>query len=308
MAGLTVSQIESRILNRINNKLDALQVREIIEEKYREIFNINSWSFGKYSGGFLVIGPSTTGTITATTGSTTITGSSTDFLPSVGSYSNGWLKAGGSIYRVSGTPASDTALTLDAGYAGAGGSGLGYTLLQNRYELTAGVTHLLSITIGQYALVESPISYLLEIDPNRDASGQPLYFAYCGMGSSGGRIIELYPSPDTKYRVNYEGLKLGSFALTASTTVIEEQLTSYIFNTSLAECCRVIAMKNEDINTASFWMSIATPYEEKATQLFGLLSHKDLSSFGAPYLQRSATNSSIYSEEFMASHDMENDF
>ena len=303
---LTVSSIEQRISNRLNNKLDVLQIREVLEEKYRDIFNQNSWSFSKYSGGLLVIGPTSTGTITATLGSTTITGSGTDFLPSVGNYTDGWIEAEDAVYRVSGAPSSDTALTLDAGYAGTGGAGLAFTLFKNRYELGGGVTHVLAMNIGQNFLVEAPLSYILEIDPNRNSTGQPTYFAYCEMGASGGRIIELYPSPDVNYRVNYEGIKMGSFSLTAPTTVIEEQIVSYLFNACLGECCFVVAMKTGG-QEAGMWMQLGTTYNEKADKLLAILAHKDLGSFGVPLIQRGDDYSTAYSGDFASNHDLWNE-
>ena len=299
MAILTVSSLEGRILNRINNKLDTLLVREIIEAQYRELFSQWTWSFGRTTGGFNTLAPLSGGTVAVTNGTTAVIGTGTAFTTA---YENGFISIGGNVYNI-GSITNTLRLDLGTGgYAGSTDTGLSYSLFQPRYTLPAGVSHLTSIAAGQYSLIEVPLSYIIDRDPWRQSSGNPLFFSYCGYNSSGLRLIELYPYPSTSLRVNFEGLKLGSFSLATSTTIIEDQIIKVIIDGSLAECCREIAMRDDK---PEVFLTLSNTYEEKFTKGLEGIMFKDLSSFGTPNRQGYGRSGSInFSDGFLSNHDV----
>ena len=104
-------------------------VNEIVDDVRRKS---KSWSFWYKQGTISFVAEYTTGTVTATNASTTITGSGTTFTSAM--VGRKFRVAGGEYYTVA-TYSSATSITLDVAYAGSTASAQTYSIYQDAFDL-----------------------------------------------------------------------------------------------------------------------------------------------------------------------------
>jgi hypothetical protein len=298
MAELTLKSIEGRLLAMLHNKLEAPALRSLLETQYREIVNTHGWSFAKVESEFSTAAELSGGTITLTNGAKTITGASTAFTSE---YDDGILRVDSTYYRCN-TFTTTTAGTTKHNYGGTTGGSKTYALNKSHYELDASVWYMTSLTGGQRDLYERSLREIDDIDPSRQSSGEPLFYAYTGMGSNGGRIIELWPVPTTAEHFNYTGMKHLSFALTANTTTIQDMVVTALIKGTAAQAALSISLA-VPMEEAQRWMMAHQAWARDYQATIGEIQFRDLNALGSRDVQQSGREGGALSSDFMASHD-----
>jgi len=300
MGGLTVKEIEGRILSMVHHKLEGPAIRALLETQYRELANTWGWSFAKLDGEFNTFAELSGGTITLTNAAKTIAGASTAFTSD---YDDGYLRVDSDFYRVN-LFTNTTTGTLKYNYGGTTGASKTYTLNQARYELDPAVWYLISISGGGRDLIEVTHEDLADLDESRQSSGDPLYYSYSGFGSGGGRIIELWPVPNTQDHFNYVGMKMLSFALTSNSTTLEEMIVTVLIKSTAAQAAMSIALAEKDPQDAQKWFSVADKWEQQSIATLQELQMRDINAFGAPHAQRNSERGNEVSDDFASRHDL----
>ena len=164
----------------------------------------------------------TAGTVTVVNGSATVTGSSTAWATTDVDRT---LTIGSNTYSLWNVKTAPTATSLTLGdrngtavvYPGDSDSGLAYVMFTQFYEVGAGIEQIVSVKY-QGELREVSETFLDNLDPNRSATGIPVYYARGSRKMSGTNDIvriELYPRPDDAVVVNVK-VQLGHVALSST--------------------------------------------------------------------------------------------
>jgi hypothetical protein len=150
--GMTLTQAVSRVTARLNKNANdttvATRIKNHINDACQEKWHAYAWSF-RYRDYPLVLTPQvTSGTMTATNGSTSITASGTPFLSA---HVGAWIQFTGDTteawYRVRTVSTSSTAI-IEPAYQGTTGSGKAYELSQTDYLLPTELSDTASILVS----------------------------------------------------------------------------------------------------------------------------------------------------------------
>jgi len=203
MAYTNYGTIKTDVLEQIG--IDDSDVEDVVEQALNDIlqeicqaYNF-SWLYGDSS--FITVAPYSTGTVTATEGSATITGSGTTFTSSM---------VGRKIYLENATYTiatyvDATGITLSTNYAGGGGAGLTYKIYQDEYSLASDVEDVLSMRQenNPYKIQKRGIEFLDRYYPLRNAYGYPSLYSVTGYDSSGYMKVSVYPIPNQARNIYY---------------------------------------------------------------------------------------------------------
>ena len=130
---MTVAELVTAMHDRLPKNYSLRGFVQTVNEVVEDIRRKNkSWSFWYKQGQIALIAEYTTGTVTATNASTTITGSGTTFTS--GMVGRKIRIADGEYYTVA-TYSSATSITIDVAYAGSTTSGATYSIYQDAYDL-----------------------------------------------------------------------------------------------------------------------------------------------------------------------------
>lgn len=203
MAYTNYGTIQTEILNKIG--IDDTDVEDVVEQALNDILqeicqsHNFSWLYGDSS--FITAAPYETGTVTATEGSTTITGSGTTFTSAMAGRK---FRCEDATYEIS-AYVSTTEITLSKNYAGAGGAGLTYKIYQNEYSLASDVEDVLSMRQenNPQKLKKRGIEFLDKYYPQRNSFGYPSMYAIIGYDSSDYMKVEVYPIPNQARNIYY---------------------------------------------------------------------------------------------------------
>lgn len=194
-----------------------------IMDRYQEILDTLPWS--RLEAVVAIQSPAeyATGTLTATAGSTSITGAGTTWTTAMT----------GRIIRIANRPeyygftrVSDTTATLDRAFEGETAAGLTYQVDQNVFPLPsdARIVNGVSFHFGGRQLVKKSLGELNETAPNRTLYGEPLYWAPYMDAYTDPPVpqIELYPIPDElwTFAVQFTADAAAADAATPSATVL----------------------------------------------------------------------------------------
>lgn len=155
-------------------------VRNAIRQRLMEYAASYDWPHYRDIGSIQTINDYTTGTVSVTNGSRTVTGSGTTF-PTLSAGRKIRIGTENHFYYVA-TRDSATQLTLRDPYMGSTQSGVTYTLFQDEYKLEANTHKLLDVIQLQDSLVMVGLSYL-DMDrwfPDPDQLNDPTYFSLIG--------------------------------------------------------------------------------------------------------------------------------
>lgn len=174
--------MRTSVLTNVGNHSLATVVaaNEIIQQAFRDVNEGQRWSYRRRETAIQTVAPYSTGTVTVTSGSATLTGSGTV-----------WTSAMvGRAIRVAGDPAylfvtavgSATSLTLGDPQAnsitwpGASGSLQSYSIFQHQYALPTDVD-LVLLPNRNWPITEKWRDFFDRIDPARNSTGDPIYYA-----------------------------------------------------------------------------------------------------------------------------------
>lgn len=184
------------------NDTIATKIGEWVNNRYQLLAGRRSWNWRIKDAIIQVEADRTTGTVTATFGSTTITFSSAPTV-SVAGY---WIKFSDTEdwYIVSTHTASSTTAVLTKGYLGTTSSTLTYTLRKVYQALPTDVGKVLSVrqTRTDFKLRYVPIRLIDEVVPDRVSTGTPMYYTIAGLDSTNAYRMEVYPVPNTSMNLS----------------------------------------------------------------------------------------------------------
>lgn len=211
--------------------------------------------------------PITTGTVTATQGSSSITFSSGPVADS--DYWSIRIGTDPSIYHIAAHTAGGTAATLDSTFTGTSGAGQSYTLFKSDYDLATDVLRLAGpmrvyITTGVRSRADYKV-YGADLDAMERTfpyslieSGVPDEFAFIGETTTGTKRVRFnrYGTAGSYYRIDYEYL----FRPTALTNVsgTEEPVMPRQWRHLLADFALAFVLGQKSDNTASAVVQMAS--------------------------------------------------
>lgn len=180
---------------------------QFVNNRYQEICMGTHWRWLKAAYDFNLDAPYETGTIDATEGDETITGTST-------AWSSQLVKAKdilftstqSTVYHVA-SLTSSTSLELETKWAEDTDTAMTYTLARNQYELPSSTDHLLSFVVdSQQALVPVGVIDFRRIQAaNPTAVGRPVYYSLVRRDTDDDSVyIEVYPAPDKRYQCHID--------------------------------------------------------------------------------------------------------
>ena len=208
--GIAVDSLISRFSRECADKPpDGYLALRWLEDRYRQVWNAMDWSFATSDAIVQTVAQITSGTVTVTNASTTVSETTTN--------ANGWsvdvegryFRATGDneFYKISGfTNGTPDTLTLDRGYEGSTVTEKGYRIFQNIYSLTTNMGKIqwfVDLYTGAELEQVSQI-WLDEAFPNRAGhSTQSEYWAPAGRDANDIYQVELYPIPTELHGIKY---------------------------------------------------------------------------------------------------------
>lgn len=178
------------------------KLKEWVNSRYRALAAKRSWNWLIKDSIIQTTTEITTGTVTATLASTTITFTSGPAASVAGwfiqfSDSDDW-------YQISTHTAAATTAVLTAAYLGTTSSTLTYTLRKVYYVLPTDTGKILNIrqTRDDISLQYIPPRQLDSIIPDRTRTGEPEYYTISGVDSSRQYKVEFYPVPNVSMNLN----------------------------------------------------------------------------------------------------------
>lgn len=172
---------------------DLRLLRDIFQSKYGSILDFHPWSFLHLWSAVRLPADYTTGTISLTQGSSTVTGVGTVWSSShVGRY----LLAGGEIPLKVTAVGGATSLTIETPWGQSSQTGISYRL--RTLVLFTGIPEVHSIyriwwRSRYHPLDEKTLDYIDSIDPGRMSSGDPILYSTRGFSATNGMMFEVWP-------------------------------------------------------------------------------------------------------------------
>ncbi len=199
--------------------------KRYINLRYSDLALQRKWSWLLAKDVLNVIGKYTTGTVTATKDSTTVTGTSTVFTGKAG-YK---FKVDGfnEVYTIA-SVASATSMTLDDAYEGDTATAVSYTIWQDTYELANTIEEVDMVWHDHmsYPPVAVGPKKLNEIKVNfPTVTGKCKAWSQVQWSSDGDRQVAIYPIPDEDYSLHYLYLK----RITALDATTDEPLMPVLY-------------------------------------------------------------------------------
>jgi hypothetical protein len=212
LCGLSYSEATTDPNDDISTKIGSW-----VNNRYKLLAGRRSWNWRIKDTIIQLETQITTGTVTATNASTTITFTSG---PAV-SVANYWIKFSDSEdwYIISAHTAASTTATLTKAYLGTTGSKT-YTLRRVYYPLPTDIGKILTVrqTRTDAKLTYLPVRLVDEVVPDRTITGTPLYYTIAGLDSSNQFRIEFYPITDAAMNLSIRYYSL-PVAMSATTDV-----------------------------------------------------------------------------------------
>ncbi len=176
------------------SELNAIQCGMRLNRSYQHLLDANPWSFLKGESLIVTVAPHTTGTVTVTQGSATVSGAGTLWTAAM---AGRFFRTQDSFtfYKVSSVDAALQTLTLESTYALATAALQPYTLFQYQYAKPADCKDILGIRYDSN-LGERTKAWIDTLEPDRNSTGQPQYWI-----NFNDTTLELWPVPDAIYKL-----------------------------------------------------------------------------------------------------------
>lgn len=176
----------------------------LVNEAMSDLFYVHDWPWRRKTDVGQTVAPYTTGTVTATLGSTTVTGSGTTFTSAMV----------GRKFRVSGdldfyaiaTFVSTTELTLADAYVNATAAAKAYEIYQDTYALGSDVDRVVGLQLQDpdYQVIFGGDRELYDHFPNPQSEAPPDTAFVYQQNTSGNWQVQFYPIPDDLLQYQYQ--------------------------------------------------------------------------------------------------------
>jgi hypothetical protein len=204
---MTVDELVRDILGSFGLKTTAPLVARWIDNRYREVVSVVKFPHLRNIGELTLEAAYSTGTVSATKGSTAVAGTSTawDVYPGVATHTNYYIRFTNIWYKVASVGAAGTLVLASALVEDSITDGT-YELVRRFYSLTSSARWIGSFVLTRLRFPLDVISpEQLDLDaPGRTFAGSyPGCVAQSGVDSSGAIQVEVYPYPENAELVHY---------------------------------------------------------------------------------------------------------
>jgi hypothetical protein len=174
-------------------EINAVQAGLRLNRSYQHLLSLHPWSFIKGEGVTKLVGTDTTGTVSVTSGTDTVAGTSTTFDST---YVGRFIKIDSSTvsYEITAFTAPQT-LTLEGNFNETSVTDGDYVIYQHRYSKPSDCADIIGIRYD-CDMPQITKSWIDAMDPNRESTGQPLYWL-----NYTNALWEVWPVPDATYTV-----------------------------------------------------------------------------------------------------------
>lgn len=248
--------LKNAVIRLSPNQISTTLAGEVVNAAYKRVVRARNWTANHVYTTINLNGPYTTGTVTATKGSTTIVGVGTAWTSAI--TLNKSFQIGNSVPTRIAQFTSATSLDIDAYWGKPTVAGAAYRIIDNRFSLGTNVERVLGLSSESNDLMGSSTTALNKMDPSRVQRASPRFYAefeYRQQAAVVGREIEVWPVPETDTMVNL-WFKVLPFPLTgdADVPVLPETLIEY---SAQAEGCRILFGRTGDQG----WVTLGQTYE-----------------------------------------------
>lgn len=189
--------------------IDDSDINDIITVEHQEVLESFSWSQRKADTLINTVATYSTGTVSGTSGATTLTGSSTVWTSTM---VNRFIRFGGTYFFKISSVDSATSLTLEDELADDVAASTSYTLFQHIYTLPSDFGRATNLTCD-VRLTELPRSEIDRLDPYRSSTAtRPDFYSIRGPNSSNVFEIEFWPVPSAANTIRVEYLKTNTLS------------------------------------------------------------------------------------------------
>lgn len=274
----TVRDALGKIVDHTAGYVTWSEAKIVANTAYQKILNANEWSWTVQGGHAIqTVAAYTTGTVTVTKDSKTITGSGTTFTAEmVGRFFAG---PNGTYIEIAAF-ASTTEVTLKHDYVAATESGASYSIWKNRFSLPDDVRQVLSLSAPSWSLEERTWASVDQLDQDRDRTGTPIYYYYTGRDSSGNVEIGLWPVPVTQMHLPLIGM---AEKHELSLTDVLGEVSPVLLDLARWEGLELAAVKaavQKENQLSSQFRALANDYAQSYSMSLEQLAFKDLSRWG----------------------------
>ena len=213
------------------------RIKRYINWSQQDVCSRHTWDFLLKRSFFQCTDDYTTGTVDATNGSATITGTSTVFTSGMVGRK---IRVGtdSEFYTIA-TFTSTTSIDLDQTYVGSTVTGKTYAIYQDEYSLATDVEKIIDLYNPTLAYKLKNISRQ-EFDaliPNPQSYGNPEYWIEAGRDSSENRKVQVYLIPDSTYVIYYWYRKeLSDLSADTDTSSIPAKYHKLLYLGGIAQC------------------------------------------------------------------------
>lgn len=209
---LTFLEMQDEVLDTIDadDTTTRSHVKNYINRSAKDVWVAHPWRERRKEKTFVTAAPYSTGTVSISNGSATVTGSGTTFpttyTATLFRFATGY---GANFYPVTSRD-SATSLTLTDNFYETTLSGSTYVLWQDIYRLHSEVDTLIEMRL-QYPGFDGPMAVttearLDEVVYHPDRADKPTVWAMTANSSTGLKQVRLWPVPDNTYRIVYRYL------------------------------------------------------------------------------------------------------
>lgn len=192
-SGMTVDQIRQYVTQILGEQMPLRGFVHSVNQVMDRIRARGNWSFWESEGSLSFPAQYSTGTLSVTNGSPTVTGSGTTWTAAMVGRQ---IRIGTSQYTIT-ARASNTSITIDRNWATDSDSGLSYTIYQARYTLAADVDKIISMwdTTNQYRIETTTPRQIGTRQVWNTSTSQALWRCAATFGRDSSNAYYLYINP-----------------------------------------------------------------------------------------------------------------
>lgn len=293
----TKSQIRTRALYLLSNHsmISSSDLDALIPAEHEEILDAYSWSARKTESTITLTATYSTGTVSGSSGSTTLTGSSTVWTSGMASR---WIRIGSdTFYFKISSVASATSLTLETALTDDVDSGTSYTIFQHVYSLPSDFERVLSLT-SDVKMNEWQQQDIDRIDPYRSATAsRPYIYSIRGLNSSNYYDVEVWPVPSSASILRLDYMKTSS--LTNDTDSPPYRGDILVYRLAQAGASFLHARTGD-----AAWLNLADRYNQHYKESLEAAMEDDLAkSSSASYIRDAAITDITPGGDYYIDHD-----
>lgn len=202
MANVRVEEVARAVAGVVGSDNDLLLVGQWVSQRWQELANNSTLRALRKIGELTIEGPETTGTVAATQGSKTVTGTGTAFA---GQHVGMHIEIKNVWYEIANV-ASATSLTLQSEYAEDTVTGASFHIVQRRHRLADDARKLgtfVHMRLKQPLHAVSQIGLDMFIPSRFETNSVPRYVAEMSPDTDGTRRVEIYPFSSQQEIIHY---------------------------------------------------------------------------------------------------------